>query len=78
MNKILSIATATLSGLKLGLKVGLISLNAPLRVYLHGSKLAFKPSFKPTKVDAAVKIIYFGLKRFFSYPLNQPSNQPSN
>ena len=47
-----------------------------LRVHLHGSKLTFKLSFKTTKVDAAVKMIYFGLKRIFSYPLNQPSNQP--
>ena len=36
------------------------------RLYLHESKLAFKPSFKPTKVHAAIVIIYFGLKRFLS------------
>ena len=34
----------------------LITFQCCIRVYLHGSKLAFKPSFKPTKIDAAVKI----------------------
>ena len=37
-----------------------------LRLHLHESKLAFKPSFKPTKVNAAIIIIYFGLKRILA------------
>ena len=38
-----------------------------LRVHLHGSKLAFKPSFKPTKVNAAVN--FSSLKIIYSHQL---------
>ena len=45
-------------------------------MYLHGSKLAFKPSFKPTKVNAAVNFLSF--KIIYSHQLQTTSNQPLN
>ena len=40
--------------------------NSSFRLHLHESKLAFKTSFKPTKVNAGIIIINFGLKRFLA------------
>ena len=47
-------------------------------MYLHGSKLAFKQSFKPTMVNAALNFLF--LKIIYSYRLQTTSNhfQPTS
>ena len=48
------------------------SANTMLRVHLHWSKLAFKPSFKPTKVDAALNFSFLTI--IYSYRLKTTTN----